>query len=314
MFRRLLLSTSHIRPTATRTMSSSAPADTAAAAASGAPSLTAVVAVLDRFAPLHLAESWDNVGLLLEPTAADRRPAVVRTILLTNDLTEAVLGEATAADVRADLIVSYHPPIFKPLTRITQRTWKERVVAGCLGAGVALYSPHTAWDAQRGGVNDWLARFAGAADEVTGLRPVQPHATDAQLGAGRALELRRPVAIGELLARFKAHIGLAGVNVALGRGQTLETRVRRVAVCAGSGASVLRGCDAELLVTGEMSHHDVLDAVHAGSAVFACNHSNSERGFLREFAGVLGKLLAEGGHAGVRIVVAESDADPLVVS
>lgn len=55
-----------------------------------------------------------------------------------------------------------------------------------------------------------------------------------------------------------------------------------IASCAGSGRSVLVGCTSDVWLTGEMSHHEVLDAVHAGTSVILCEHSNSERGFLKQ--------------------------------
>ena len=81
-------------------------------------SLNSIVSELNRLAPLSLAESWDNVGLLVEPSTHK----VVSKILLTNDLTERVMEEAIASST--DLIYSYHPPIFAPLKRITSSSWK----------------------------------------------------------------------------------------------------------------------------------------------------------------------------------------------
>lgn len=83
--------------------------------------LSEVVAVLHKMAPLSLAESWDNVGLLMEPDCSVQR-SPVRRVFLTNDLTEDVLAEAET--VNADLIVSYHPPVFVPFKRITSDAWK----------------------------------------------------------------------------------------------------------------------------------------------------------------------------------------------
>lgn len=77
-----------------------------------------VVESLNGFANLKLAASWDNVGLLIEPT----EPKDISHILLTNDLTEDVMQEAV--DIKTDLILSYHPPIFSPLKSLTTRTWK----------------------------------------------------------------------------------------------------------------------------------------------------------------------------------------------
>ena len=81
-----------------------------------------VLAALESVAPLHLAAEWDNVGLLLEHA----RPRRVQRALLTIDLTDAVLDEALAK--RCELIVSYHPPIFQPLRRLTLGAPKERIV------------------------------------------------------------------------------------------------------------------------------------------------------------------------------------------
>jgi putative NIF3 family GTP cyclohydrolase 1 type 2 len=57
----------------------------------------------------------------------------------------------------SDLIISYHPPIFSALKRVTSSTWKERIVQKCLENRIALFSPHTSWDNIDNGINDWLA-------------------------------------------------------------------------------------------------------------------------------------------------------------
>ena len=92
---------------------------------------------MEGLAPASLAESWDNVGLLIEPSGSkevdqcdDRvsfatNPSQVRKVLLTNDLTEPVLMEAV--EEKVDMVISYHPPLFRPLKRLTKGNWKERV-------------------------------------------------------------------------------------------------------------------------------------------------------------------------------------------
>lgn len=125
---------------------------------------------MDRFesamaaiAPLELAEEWDRVGVLL---AGDRRS--LRRVLLTIDLTEAVLAEAIALD--ADGIVAYHPPIFDPIARLDDRTAKSRTIRAAARAGLFIHSPHTALDAAEGGVNDWIAGGLGQGR----IRPLVP--------------------------------------------------------------------------------------------------------------------------------------------
>ena len=110
-----------------------------------------VVAAMGEIAPLELAEEWDNVGLLVEPTKRRR----VKRVLLTIDLTEGVMEEAIG--MGAEVVVAYHPLIFEGIKRVTGGDWKGRVVGRALEKGVAVYSPHTALDAVEGGVNDWLA-------------------------------------------------------------------------------------------------------------------------------------------------------------
>lgn len=77
--------------------------------------LNEILQRLEGFAPLNIAESWDNVGLLVDPM--ENIP--VKNILLTNDLTEDVLEEAISAG--AGLIISYHPNIFQGLKSVTAK-------------------------------------------------------------------------------------------------------------------------------------------------------------------------------------------------
>ena len=117
-----------------------------------------VVKRLGEFACTKLAEKWDNVGLLVEPSGSHK----VKKILLTNDLTQAVLEEAVQKSV--NMIISYHPPIFVPLKRLSQGNWKERIITKCIEKRIAIYSPHTSYDAIKGGVNDWLVQCFGPGD------------------------------------------------------------------------------------------------------------------------------------------------------
>ena len=84
--------------------------------------------------------------------------------------------------------------------------------------------------------------------------------------------------------------------------------ISTIGVCAGSGGSVLKNCKADIWITGEMSHHEVLDAVHAETSVILCEHSNTERGYLKEvFQGKLSQLLNDQ----VKVEVSQIDKDPL---
>lgn len=116
-----------------------------------------ILPALEAIAPLKHACSWDNVGLL-----AGSSRWTADAILLTIDLTEAVLQEAVESSI--GLIVAYHPPIFQPVKSVTDRSPLQRIVLEAIRAGIAVYSPHTALDAAPGGVNDWIAEGVGRGD------------------------------------------------------------------------------------------------------------------------------------------------------
>lgn len=188
---------------------------------------------------------------------------------------------------RSNLIISYHPPIFTGLKRITQKTWKERIVALCLENKIALYSPHTSWDCVRNGVNDWLIE----AMPIKTSKPVIPHQSDDNVGAGRIADLSEILTVRDAIDKIKRYTQLNNLQVGLGVKSTLDSEVRSVAVCAGSGSTVLKNVKADLVISGEMSHHEVLDINHKNITVILLNHSNSERGYLNTFKGILTESL-----------------------
>jgi len=131
----------------------------------------ALAAAMEAIAPARLAESWDNVGLLLGDRAAP-----CGRVLVAVDWTAAVMEEALALGV--DAVVSYHPPIFEAMKRLASDDPRQRILLDAAQAGIALLSPHTALDAVKGGVNDWLAEgIAGGADALAlsgGFEPLRP--------------------------------------------------------------------------------------------------------------------------------------------
>ena len=120
-------------------------------------------AYLERFAPCASAADWDNVGLLLgDPGAAVSRALTCLT--LTPDVA------AEAVRERAELVVSHHPVLFRGAKKLTANTPDGEALLPLLRAGVAVYSPHTAFDNCPGGINDGLCAKLGVTNAVP-LRP-----------------------------------------------------------------------------------------------------------------------------------------------
>ncbi len=130
-----------------------------------------------------------------------------------------------------------------------------------------------------------------------------------RVGAGRRLVLDQGVTIDELARRLTRHLGTARIQLALTGPEANDRKFSRIGVVPGSGASLLSdaaesGC--EVFVTGEMKHHDVLDAVQRGVCVILAGHTNTERGYLPRLAKVLAAKLP-----GVDVRQSIEDRDPL---
>jgi putative NIF3 family GTP cyclohydrolase 1 type 2 len=123
---------------------------------------------------------------------------------------------------------------------------------------------------------------------------------------GRLVRLNEALPIERAVELVKEHLKLKNVRLAASdTGRNVQT----IGICAGSGASLLKNVKADLLLTGEMSHHEVLDVVHKGTHVILCEHSNTERGFLLKWKQTLQAALGDG----VQITVSIVDRDPLKI-
>ncbi|XP_045518600.1 NIF3-like protein 1 isoform X3 [Pieris brassicae] len=124
----------------------------------------------------------------------------------------------------------------------------------------------------------------------------------------RFLRLEKSISVSNAVTRVKELTGLQYVRLALARSKAMnEETLQTIALCAGSGASVLKNVSADLFLTGEMLHHDVLDATQKGISVILTNHSDSERGFLKDFSTCLQNELSNN----VEVIVSKCDKDPL---
>jgi dinuclear metal center YbgI/SA1388 family protein len=251
-----------------------------------------LIEAMESIAPRALAEPWDNVGLLIgdadEPLGA---------VLVTIDVTAAVIEEALGLGCGA--LVAYHPPIFSALRSLGPTDLALQLAR----ARLSVYSPHTALDVAPGGTNDLLAAALGL-QEVHVVRPTTPSGA----GPGRVGALPAPLSSAELVALVKRALGVSHVLLA----GALDRSIRRVAVGAGAGASLLddaRRAGADALVCGELGHHDALRAGRLGLAALCTLHSNTERLATQPLAERLRTALGPS----VPVHVSQRDADPFRV-
>ncbi|TIB90951.1 NGG1p interacting factor 3 family [Wallemia mellicola] len=270
---------------------------------------------MQKIAPLELAErAWDNVGLLVE--APFEKPGN-NDVVIVNDLTERVFNKVLADHPSTSVIVSYHPPIFRALKTITMDNSIQRTVLKCIANGISIYSPHTACDAVRGGVNDWM--FSAITGHSTS-QPIIPSnttlANHQDAGMGRYGNFENAVSSSDIINRVKEQFKVDSLQFADGGKKSFNS----VAVCAGSGSSILsKAPSVDLYVTGEMGHHDVLAAVAQGISVILLNHSNSERMYLQTSLkdALMNVMNLEREEAGIpaadySVSACVADKDPLV--
>jgi dinuclear metal center YbgI/SA1388 family protein len=252
------------------------------------------LARLDELFPPSWAEDWDNTGLQV----GDRTPEVSR-IVVALDPTSAVIDEA--ADVGAQLLITHHPLIFEALSMVDVSRPIDRTVAQALRLNLAVIACHTNADVASPGVSDALAE----ALDITVEGPLVPHVsgTFREVGLGRIGELAASTQAADMLElcrdRLGAHPRLIGER---------DADVKRVAVCGGSGASLIPAAiraGADMFITGDVKHHQALDARSSGLHVIDAGHYATERPFVPRLADRLRQL-----EPSADILVSETRTDP----
>ena len=210
---------------------------------------------IDSVAPYSTKCSWDNCGLLVG-NAEDE----VKKIGFCLDLTSETLDGAKKSGV--DLIVTHHPIIFK-----AQKNFLSGNMAYELAkSGINAISAHTCFDCADGGVNDFLCSLLSIKDPV-GIESEDCVCPMARIGEIEPLEPRE-------LAMFVAKKLKTTVRLIEGGGV-----VTRLAVCGGAGMSFVDeviAAGAQGYVTGDISHHEMLDAKEKGLTVIAAGHYETE--------------------------------------
>jgi len=257
-------------------------------------SVRQVLEFLRAFAPLELAEEWDNVGLLLggQVNGAGK---ILTCLTLTSDVA------AEAIEMEADLIVTHHPVLFRPVQRLTDDTADGAMLLDLIRNDIAVYSPHTAFDSASRGINQqWANRL-----QLSDVKPLRPLEQDAAQGSGRYGRLPEPLAMSELIDKVKDLVGLETLQF-VGRA---DRRVQTIGIACGAAAEYQRearklGCD--VLITGEARFHACLEARSAGIGLILTGHYASERFACEELARIL-----KSEFPAMDVRASEVEADPL---
>lgn len=228
--------------------------------------------VIDQAAPFESALSFDNSGLLVGDPAAE-----VARALIALDITPAVVEEA--ASINAGLIISHHPVIFTPLKSLNSRAAPYLLAQ----KGIGALCCHTNLDISPVcGVNVALANRLG----LKAIRQEDVFGEDCILFSGEAEGSPSPLEFARLV---RERLGAGAVNLIPG-----ERAVKKVFLCSGAGGGFVqfaacRGADA--YITGEMKHHEMLEAASTGLTCIAAGHYETEAVFAEFLAAYLKKRL-----------------------
>lgn len=205
---------------------------------------------INTIAPFSAQEDWDNSGFQVGERAKE-----VQKILFALDATTDLVEEAVTS--HCDLIVTHHPFLFHPQKQFLDASPAFRAAKH----NIAVISAHTSYDCAVGGVNDILAETVGLSDIRTsecglfriGTVPAQS-AKDFAKAVQTALQTQVSVSLPEKV-------------------------IQRVAVCGGAGADFIADAQsqgADLFLTGEAKHHEILDATALGISVVCAGHFETE--------------------------------------
>jgi dinuclear metal center YbgI/SA1388 family protein len=273
-----------------------------------------IIALMNHLAPPLLAEEWDNVGLQI----GDPRQPVRRIWVALDPSPEVVKA---ACQKKVDLLITHHPLIFRPLKSIDFNTPGGSIIQMAAHHQLAIFSAHTNLDIVRDGVNDVLAQQLGLRN-LTVLHPVDVGKRakediafltdgDAEYGVGRIGSLAKTGSLKSLVSMVKKKLKLDFIKVA----GDLELKVKEVAICSGSGSSLMHAflaSKAQAYISGDIHYHDAREAETANRGIIDIGHFPSEHLMVDALARQLKNITSKAGIK-TEIMACTIEKDPFKI-
>ena len=224
-----------------------------------------IIKVLEILSPPEYAMEWDNVGLLV-----GRREKTIHKVLIAVDATMEVVD--WAIDNKVDMIITHHPMIFSSLKKVNDDTVLGRKLISLIREDIACYAMHTNYDTKGG-----MARNAA---DMLGIKNQEVlEETLNQEGIGQIGLLDKTMTVEELSVFTKEIFDLENVMIYGDK----KKKVDKIGVCPGSGKSVISEAvkkNVQCLITGDIGHHEGIDAVELGLAIIDASHYGMEKIFM----------------------------------
>lgn len=225
-----------------------------------------ILNTLNQEAPFSLAEPWDNVGLLVGNPEQE-----VTAVVAGLDPTNALIEEAIT--LGANVIVTHHPVIFKPLSTINTAEPSGKLLEKALSNHIAIIGCHTNFDSAREGVSTYLASQLGLQKTVPLVAAPE---TDSLTGLGRIGYYNPPVEAAEFLKKVLNTLELPAVQIA----GTLPQKIAAVAVCGGSGSDFAEQAfsqGVDVYLSAEIKHSTAIWAGENNFCIIDGTHYATEK-------------------------------------
>lgn len=250
-----------------------------------------VIEILERHSPAQLAESWDNVGLLIGRTDKE-----VKRIMVALDAIDSVVKQAV--EWKADMLITHHPLIYKAMMNITDDDFIGRRLVQLIQSDIACYAMHTNFDIR--GMAELSAEYLKLTDKQV-LQTTVVHNDGCSEGIGRVGRLPMAMKLDQLAEYVKECFALKEVRVC----GNFVTEVSRVAISTGSGKGMIGyalDAGAAVLITGDIDYHTAIDARAQGLSIIDAGHFGTEIIFPKYLKQYLGKLCPD-----LQIIEAKED-------
>ncbi len=249
--------------------------------------LREVYEYLDGIAPFQEQEAWDNSGL--EVGHLDQE---IERVFLAVDATEDVLEAADAWG--ADLILTHHPLIFGGILAVNDQDFVGKRVLFLAEKQISYVAMHTNFDkyGMRDMIDEKLGFHEEAIDEKGERVPTSAEVLDPEGCMGSLAELEEKTDLQSYAAFVKDAFGLSHVKVF----GDPKKRIQKVAVIGGSGKSEILPAiqaGADVLVTGDIDHHNGIDANTQGLSIIDAGHYGLEHVFTEYMERILSKKFPE---------------------
>lgn len=221
--------------------------------------ISEIVDLLEQIAPLSSQEDWDNSGWQVKLKNNNVKKAMLALSVTSDTVKQAISKEC-------ELLITHHPLIFGDLKVIDENKLVGEIITLATQNNLSIYSSHTSLDVAKGGTRDTLAK-------VLKMKNVKIQQKYLAIG-----ELENEMPIDEFILFVKKVLNVKNISLI---NQPNITKIKKIAICAGSGGDFIGNLDdVDLFLSSDIKYHQTIEATKF--AVIDAGHLETERIVLPE--------------------------------